>query len=199
MSSYFSHWPVTLSQFSCNRHITSAFNQLVSLRRVMYGLGSREKASKSSFYLSNVAKSWLSHGTTHVSEITDVPHVEMCGSGKWLNLSGYCHLLRLLNEISIFCISQTAEGRRCCNSRDRFYHVLKTVSPFREKKRTLEDFRVALTNTQLRLIIFHPCQTKPVSQHLFSCHSPLGAPILRPTAGFHHKTGKGSFTLIPRR
>ncbi len=143
---------------------------------------------------------WLNHGTTHVSEITDVPHVEMCGSGKWLNLSGYCHLLRLLNEISIFLHFTNCRGETVLQlQRPVLSHVLRTVSPFRGKKGTLEDFRVALTNTQLRLIIFHPCQTKPVSQHLFSCQSPLGAPILRTTAGFHHKTGKGSFTLIPRR
>lgn len=97
-----------------------------------------------------------------------------------LNLSGYCHLLRLLNEISIFCILQTAGWETMLQlMRPVLSHVLKTVSPFREKK-------------------FHPCQTKPVSQHLFSCHSPLGALILWTTAGFHHKTGKVSFTPIRR-
>lgn len=32
----------------------------------------------------------------------------------------------------------------------------------------------------MQLITFHPFQTKPVSQHLFSCHSPLGTPISGP-------------------
>lgn len=110
-----------------------------------------------------------------------------------LNLSGYCHLLRLLYEISILQTETMLQLQRPVIS-----HVLKTVSPFRKKREPLRVFRVALTNTQMWLIIFHPCQTKPVSQHLFSCHSPLGAPILRTTAGFHLKTGKGSFTPIPQ-
>lgn len=57
--------------------------------------------------------------------------------------------------------------------RSMLSHLLKKVSSFRKKEKRLRE---SLTNTQLQLIMFHPCQTKPVSQHLFSCHSPSGAP-----------------------
>lgn len=117
-------------------------------------------------------------------------------------LYSYCHLqwhlLRLLNESSVFCVLKAAGGRHCHNSRGLFYLRFQIkISSLRKKGEPLRVFRVSLTNTQMQLITFHPFQTKPVSQHLFSCHSPLGAPDLRTTAGFCCKTGKVSFTPLP--
>lgn len=147
---------------------------------------------------------WLSRGTNHVSEITNVPHIEMCGNGKWqtesFRLLSPAYAVKWNQHFLHFKKLQGGDAAMLQLQRPvlSLIDVLKMVSPFRKKEEPLRIFRVALTNTQIQPIIFHPCQTKPVSQHLFSCHSPLGALILWTTAGFHHKTGKVSFTPIRR-